>query len=698
MDIRKVISGFFCAVAFLLPLLFFLFPEGQYAATRFFVVLLVTAAAYSLWAWRNFKEEGLILTKFNFVLPFFLLFGMIILSTCLIPTAGGKNDAIPGHAGLFLISMAFFLAAISILKRDDLENLAFSFAASGVVLGGLTVFSFFRLVNKLVPAIVFNQLILVAGENAYYLAAYFAIFLIFMVACAFRFKKWAWLFILAIVVAILSFVSIALSLARPEYRAAFFPVASGWAVTVDIFKNLKSLLIGIGFNQFLPFSTLPQTPGITAEMLGMRFPETSNAVFSLLNSLGLLGFGAFFAVFFILIRFIYTNFSSARMQSLPISLCPAAAILISFFFLPLNPFVTFFLFFFLAGVVIELKMRGTAFEEKKLNLVSAQEGIISIQSLEQTRKESRQYAPKVFAGMISLIFVILIWQTAFFVIAEVHFNRARAAVANNLGKVAYDEAFAAVANNPDKDTYRVTLSQINYQLALSINAKLVAQQQEEKKINDQDRRNLTILLNQAVAQANQAVTLSPTKVFNWENLAGIYAGLIKADQNAGNLGANAFINAISLDPANPVLRVSYSQLLYNLKLYNQAVTELLQAVNIKSDYINAYYNLALNYKGLGDTEKAKTSLNLALKLAQKGSDDEKFLQEELTRIEEGEAAQAETPIPTAAAVVTPSPGALSEPQEPGLTNVKQELLQLQKEVTGTPTLLPTPTSEVTPTP
>jgi len=152
--------------------------------------------------------------------------------------------------------------------------------------------------------------------------------------------------------------------------------------------------------------------------------------------------------------------------------------------------------------------------------------------------------------------------------AEVHFSKYLSALLANQGRTAYEELNAASGANPASDLFATELSRVNFQLAISLNA--------QKKLTDQDRQNISVLVNQSVQAASRATQINQNKLSNWENLANIYQALITTDPAAANLSAQAYLQAVSLDPQDPMLRLRFAQMLYSAKAQTDILRSELQ--------------------------------------------------------------------------------------------------------------------------
>ncbi len=690
---NKTTNWFFGMAAFLLPAVFLVFSSNLFAVTHLMLILIFTALTFGLWAWKNFLNHGLMIAKFNFSVGFFGFFLMVVISTLLIPYAGGLNMAVFGLAGAMILLMLFYCAGVQIVSEESVAAGVKGLTLVSIFLAVLSLLSYASLVSKVVPAAVFSEKGYLSGENGYYLAVFFAVMCSLFIAVSTK-KKMAGWGLMGIFATVAGGAILIINLIKPENQVTFLPPSAGWTIAIEIIKNFRHLLFGIGFNQFATYSMLLRPVELNSDKyVFLQFPETSNAYLQLLNCVGVIGF----ILFGFLLYRVFRNFLLLKnRESALISLLPIASLLLVFLLLPLSQMLLFLFFLFLIFLTHAYKTEGVpGFETKKLNLVSAHEGVFSIQSLQLNEKELNLLTPKLFAGLVGLISAIALFQLIYPLLGEAHYFKMLQAYAANNGNVAYEEINAAVAANQTRDGYYVSLSQVNFQLAVSLNAK--------KDLSDTDRQNIAILVNQAVTSSQRATQLNPLKEANWENLGSLYQSLINTDKTSGNLAVSAFVQAVNLDPRDPALRVRFAQLLYALKQHDDAISQLNQALAIKSDYANAYYNLGLNYKQLAQVDNAKRAFELARSFVPKSSADEKIIKDALATLQEDvnkiieEQKNAVTPTPTPTPSGVKDEKKLTEPQEqPKLENMKKELLELQQ---PTPTgAVVSPTPSPTPTP
>lgn len=215
--------------------------------------------------------------------------------------------------------------------------------------------------------------------------------------------------------------------------------------------------------------------------------------------------------------------------------------------------------------------------------------------------------PKIgWSAFLAAIFIALIFAAGFYRLYAAEANYRASLITNDLQQ-AYESQRQTIGLFPWRDTYRLTFSQINFNLANALATK--------ENPTDQERNQAQVLIAQALREAREAANLSPISVVNWENLANLYRLLIGVVQDAQNWAADSYQRALVLDLFNPLLHVSFGGLYYQLGQFDQAIEQFKSAVNLKPDFANAHYNLGAAYKEAGKIDLAIQELELALQLS-----------------------------------------------------------------------------------
>lgn len=226
--------------------------------------------------------------------------------------------------------------------------------------------------------------------------------------------------------------------------------------------------------------------------------------------------------------------------------------------------------------------------------------------IKATTSENRQI--DLFPIIIFIVFILLaipfLFRVSTAVMAD-YYHRQALNQASKSGTLAYQYLQKAESLNPYIDLYRVDMAQTNFALANALAAKNgPTKDNPQGSLSDNDKKTIQTLLSQAINEARVSVTLSPRSATNWEVLGSIYRNIAGVAQNALAFSLDAYSNAIQRDPVNPALRVTVGGIYYAAKNYTLATRYFSDAANLKPDYANAYYNLAIALRDGNDLTNA----------------------------------------------------------------------------------------------
>ncbi|TSC53430.1 MAG: hypothetical protein LiPW31_377 [Microgenomates group bacterium LiPW_31] len=451
-------------------------------------------------------------------------------------------------------------------------------------------------------------------------------------------------------------------------RPLLLPYWAGWQIAIETVKRFPLLGFGPGnflnaFTQTKPLNfnltnlwgpgnflnAFTQTKPLNFNLTNFwaaRFGSSSNWYLELLTTFGILGLLSYL---FLVWRVIRTGFKHELLR------CYIATLLIFilFAFLPANFLLLFVFYILLATLALELQT-GEFKEESKI-------------------------LPQIIFGLIILVVLGVGYFGARIYAAEYFFKQSLDALAQNKGTETYNLQIRTISFNPYEDVYRQAYSQTNLALANALASK--------PDLSDQDRENISILIQQTIREGKAAVALNPGNVVNWENLVGIYRNLINFAQGADQWAIASLQQAIILDPTNPQLRLSLGGIYYALANYDEAIRFFQQAVDLKPNLANSHYNLAVAYREKKEYAKAVGEMETTLQLVDPNSPDYQKAKGELEDL------RAKLPAEEVAPKTPTGEQQLSTPQ-PLPSPVIKPPLQLPEEVA--PEISPAP--EATPTP
>ena len=635
---EKVERALFTLGIILLPLFFwpgilspFETPKILIASVFALLVFLICSIKIVIKGSLNFKTT-------NFDLPVILL-ALVYTLSALIKTPN-KLDAffLPGTALIIILGAVYFHLAGNLFS-DHKKTLATSVFASGILISVVSLLFASGIFTKIpgIPAYLKNPSFSLLGgklPEAIFLISILPLGIALLIESRDMIKKVFWGVCVGVV--ILSG-SLAIYNMLPGKPAVFkLPsFKTSWAISIDTIKDSPFLGIGPGnyitaFNRFRPVSAN------SSDTWALTFTTSRSFLLTSLTETGIIGF-------IILIMLLYQIYRLAeKYLTKKISGSPLEAgvfvslglMVASFIFFPFY-LTTIFLFFLLLSIVS-----------------SKHEVSINLKTINESKVAARLPAI-VFSAVTIALVVTVSFMGAKLTFAEYTFAKALLAVGKNDGKLVYDTLTKAIKLNPRSDRYHMSLSQIDMAVASAI--------AQNKDLKDSDKNTITQLIQQAISEAKNGVSLNPQRSGNWENLAAIYQSIMPFAQGSDNFAIQTYTQAIALNPVNPNLRISLGGLYYALGRYDDAISAFQLATLAKPDLANAHYNLAIAYREKNEVKKATEEINIVLTLVGKDTADYETAIKELKNLE------SLTPPATKPAQVIKPPLELPEEANPPAT-------------------------------
>jgi len=348
---------------------------------------------------------------------------------------------------------------------------------------------------------------------------------------------------------------------------------TGWLVTADTFKNSPIFGVGIGnflraFNLFRPFSYN------TTPWWNQRFIVSSSGFFHYWTELGIV---------FVILLALFTN----RLLKLKKSVAYIAIIFLFLanLILPVN-IVTLWLFAFilsqkfgnLSGLPARLNVG-----EQKINIMPILTGLLVVLFV-------------LFAGFVSTKKLL----------ARVYLRNSLLAASKNDGISTYDLQIKAISLDPTWAELRRIYSQTNIGLAQALS--------QQTDLPEADKEKISVLLQQAIREAKDAVSLDQGSATYWNNLGSIYKSLIGVVEGAPDWALESFQQAAILDQADPLVRMEMGSLYFSANQFENADRLFEEVLLRKSDFANGWYNWAHTAKNMNRLADAVTRLNQAVLL------------------------------------------------------------------------------------
>lgn len=401
------------------------------------------------------------------------------------------------------------------------------------------------------------------------------------------------------------------------------PYSASWSIALDALKSIRSLIFGIGLSNYSSLYTAVKPLSLNASSLWNLLPNSGTSEFlTLLPTAGILTTIAF--VYFLLTIFIHSRLTSFFLA--------CSLLILGFFFFPIS--LTLYLYLYLLYVCT-----------------------IEPESTTHHLTKTSKY---VTASFLSLALFSLGFYFGQILFSEYRLGQAEQALQAGNSQQVYDHTYSALRSSPRIANYHLSFADVNFRLASALSQK--------PELSDSDRQTISQLISQSLSSAKAATQLRPNDSRTHLAVAKIYQNLINVADGAENFAIENYARAISLDRANPLLRVDFAGLLSSIaeveknasvssNLRSQAITELQTSLQLKKDYSNAYYNLAAILEKSGQRAAAISALEETLKYLQIDSQDYQRVNTELETLKSKNSTDnpANTNLTPTSELTTPTP-------------------------------------------
>lgn len=663
--IEKLINWIIITLVFLLPLFFLPITTEFYIFNKQTLLIGITGIVAVLWLVKMALAQVLVFRRTTLDLPIILFaLAYIIVSLVAAPNKVLAFTA-PTGAGIILALTFLYFIITNNLRPEIIRYLLYFLIASATLLGLVAVYQFLGFGEAIatVPWLK-NKLFTPAGEPLVLIPILITGLALAAVFFLKQFGEKGLTLTLftggaSVVIAVGLILTIYLLLPGKDTSLAMLSYPDSWAIGIEAFK--RNPLVGVGpgnylsaFNRFRPISFNNNN------FWDFRFGNASSYPLELLTVGGLFLLATYL---FLLIKALSLWLRSYRQRQealLPL-LIGLVIVLALPWLLGINLLLLSFSFIFLAALA------SVADQNQPARIPSKNFSRIALG-----------------IGLVLIILSFYFWGGVY--AADIAFRNSLTALEKNQGAQVYNAQVRAISLNPYNPNYRRAYSQTNFALANSIAG--------QAELTDQDRTNISQLIQQAIYEAKVATVLNPTEATNWENLAQIYRNLINFAQGADQWAIAAYRQAIVTDPINPRIRLNLGGLFYGLGNYEAATRQFQNAVDLKPDYANGYYNLSAAYREREMYQEAYLAMQAVLNILPADSPDYQKAKNELDELAGKLPAPKEaTPSEEEKAPVLTEPSPLPSPViKPPIELPEEAAPEIPEEVEEA---LPTP--EATPT-
>lgn len=660
--INTVIFGVVVAVAALIPLFFSSLTTEFYETPKIILLVGAVLLLLTLWSVSWVIDGKVVITRTPLDLPLLLILAIILLSTFFSVTRNvaifGNMPGMHGSAISWVAYILFYFIVTSNLKNiTQIKTLIYAMLGSTTLVAAITLLSYFGLYlplsfakvasfnpagansfsavflmviilpvllsslikpNKVIPQVValvlsvlFAVTIALVGNTAALVGTLVVLLITVLASKREQLIKGLPLVVLPIIVGAIvwGLSMIPFGNFNPLYnKKQSFPAElqlsfdNSWKVAASAFTD--NPFLGTGPESFLFNYTQYKPIEINSTNLwAIRFDTAHNEYLQFLGTVGGLGLMALIFLAVMVVNFAWKGLFQHENN---IATALAISSLVSVIMLALHtstPVVMVAMFLVFAMLMTLHKQLNGKVDEFSI-------GIKASKVRENTSYDINNMVVGDILPVILLIPILIFvgwcsFETYRAVAADIYHRKALN-VASTKALDTYNYLIAAENLNKRIDLYRIDLAQTNFALANAIAAsKGPTEASPGGSLTDADKANIQTLLSQSVAEGRNAVALSPRNSANWEILASIYRQISGVAQNALSFSLDSYGRAVALDPLNPALRLNIGGVYYSAKNYDLAIRFFDDAIKLKPDYENAYYNLSVALRDKGNLKESQ---------------------------------------------------------------------------------------------
>lgn len=645
-------SSVLIGLAFLSPLLFFPFISEMFDQSKWFIGIVVALVFLIGFSVTSLFRRRLEVSRSPLAVGF-LIFG-IVTAVSIVVSSPNKSAALVG-SGMFLIALSvLFITGSSLIRSRITTSIILALGSAGVLI------SFISALERL--GVSLEGLAGLTGTaaglfpnggplvNTTVLTVIFAVMLTFVLTQKSMIMRAVGSAFSA--VALLGLVlNLFLILPGKPQAPVFLGYAESWSVALDVLKNPKTALIGVGPEQYVQAFSMFKPVNINQGAYWfVRFTGAHNFPLDLIVTHGVLGIGSLIVIALGVLNLV----RHTRKEELPLLI--GVFVIIAFLLLfPASPVILLLL----VTLLIALQAAHTA--------TAQTDGTATHFTLLTAHSSTNRDEKHVTTGVIAIICGVLVvvaiaglyLNTRHMVARAVYAQGARAVRANE-AKEAYDLTRQSILIAPYMEDARRSFALINLTIAQGMT--------QDKELSEEEKKTAIQLVQQAISEGKAAVALNPTDALNWQTLATVYNALIGSSKDAPNWTVAAYAQAVVRSPADPTLRFNLASVFRRAGNLDQAQRFFEQAAQLKPDYANAYFNLADIAKAQDKKELQLSYLSKTLSLIKTTDENYGKLKEQVDALtkelgDKAKAIQAEQQANTATPSATPRPGASPAPSQ-----------------------------------
>lgn len=614
----------------LFPLVFTNITTDLFVLPKQAFLIFIVLVLMILYGLRTFFAEKVRIRRTPFDLPILLFVGATALSVVF---SIAKFDSLYNFVPLLFAALSYFAITYNIRNQKSLFVLIGSLLAGGALVSLISIFSFLKIYvfpldftksqtftplgSSLDQAIYLGFMLVLGGYFIYMLIKKKNEHMIKLVGLSIM----SAILLLGFIISIY----ISMGLQKP----VILPLATGFqtafaAISQDGGRVIQGFLFGSGFGEFsIVFLRFKQAAfNANPTIWNLTFFRSTSFALELLATTGLLGFLSFLFIIFKVVK--------EKPLFIPLALFLAVSIVLPFGFYHIA-----LLFFFLG---IYSSMRGLSnnneYFDVDIQLVASKKGFFVLSAEEVSSASQEKYGralSSIVLGIIALFAIVFGFLTYDFLLENVNFQKSLVFASQNNGSQTYTNQSNVLNSFTGKyvDAYYRVFSQTNLALANSLATSVPA----NSSPSAQTTQTIYTLVQQSINAARSATTVSKNNALNWQNLSSVYRALIGFGQNADSFAILAAQQSIQLDPTNPQEYINLGGIYYQLGSWDNAITQFQQAITLKSDFANGYYNYAHALIQKGDLKGSLTQLQTVKSLVANDPTNTAKINEEIKTLE-----------------------------------------------------------------
>ncbi len=625
-NLTTVSTWLLLAFVALLPVIMVPLTNNFVIHSKLFLIVFTAIFAGLLFFINSFKKHVWQFIVSPITLPL-VIFGLTVAASTFF-TQYYPVENLLGLGGVYLGSILIALFGSSLIRKEKTNLVLPVLVASVCVVNLASLLQLFgygptQIINALTGFELEHNMVFNLSSSAFIALQIGVVALIGSLVKIFKSKKVTTFEVITLPLLILG-IGLHLWAILPGQPAAITlpPIAASWSVALDSLRVPRSALIGQGLEGYTnTFARYKPTAMNSNQYWQFNFGSAMGMPLTALVQIGFLGLIAWL----ILAGRFFTNIKNYKdVANSPITWMLGASFLIQFF-LPPNYVVVGLQGALIAFWIARFKDQFFTLKLRTLSASLDSKDVVEGSRINQEKNRTETVISLVTNGLVIIGLLLLTFVTGK---AYASFNRlyqaSKAYVAND-GVAVYEQQQKAVTLNPYLDSTRRSYALTNLQIAIALSNKADVTEAEQEQIS--------LLIQQAVREAQAATSIDPLDSENWSVLAQIYQQLIGSVDQADQWAVNAYVEAIQVSPADPLLRIQLGSILLDQKQIQQAANLFSQATELKPDLAAAYFYLGQTQRLGQDVVGAKRSWQQALALVPAESEDYTLLQGLLDEIE-----------------------------------------------------------------